>query len=487
MKIAMRFYMAALFAIAVTTAFAQGTNDDAFKQRVADAAGKYKAGNSTGALNDFLALNKEFTKNADVNSWIGFLYLRNKDAKQAIPYLESARALSPKDLEVLNNLGNAYLMGGQNARAFSTYKELIALDGNRFEAFYNMGNIQLGDKKYGAAEENYMRALKLRSDSAPVNNNLGVAQEALGKVGASLESFKKASDRMPKEATYARNAGSSAYKLKNYPDTITYLKRAMSINKQDSKTILALADAYGKTGQTGPMNELYEKYKDAFDNDFNYAFNLGVTKKETKDFDGAEVAFRKANTLNPHDGETRQNLGVILFQKRNFAAAKSFFEPMDGDGGISRTMAGKKNLAAAASRVGDFRTAVPLWSEVLASDKSDQEVRILLADALFDSGDTKAALSMYNQVLSSRAKSAAALDGIGRCNLRSNNLVSAEASFRSAILADKTFVPAYNNLAVVLEKMNKRSEAISLLVQAASMDENNADVQKNLKRMRSAG
>ena len=119
--------------------------------------------------------------------------------------------------------------------------------------------------------------------------------------------------------------------------------------------------------------------------------------------------------------------------------------------------------------------------------KTDQEVRLLLADALFDTGDTKAALGMYREILIAKPKSAAALDGIGRCSLRKASYVSAEASFRRAILADKGFVPAYNNLAVVLEKMNKRSEAIAYLEKAASMDENNADVQKNLKRMRAAG
>ena len=483
----MRFYMAALLAIAVTTAFAQNTDDNAYKQRVVDAAEKYKAGNSIGALDDFLALNKANSKNADVNSWIGFLYLRNKDAKGAIPFLENARTLRPKDLEVLNNLGNAYMMSGQNSRALSTYKDLIALDGNRFEAFYNIGNIQLADKKFGAAEESFTRALKLRSDSAQVNNNLGVAQEALGKLKPSFDSFKKASDGMPRVDTYARNAGVTAYKLKNYADTVKYLKRAMNISKQDSKTILALADAYGKTGDTKSMTYLYEKYKDAFEGDFNYSFNLGVLKKSAGDLVGAEAAFRKANSIDPKDGETRQNLGVILFQKRDFAAAKSFFMAVDGDKRITTSIAGRKNLAAAAARAGDFRTAVPIWSSILTQDKTDQEVRLLLADALFDTGDTKAALSMYNEILVAKPKSAAALDGIGRCSLRKASYVSAEASFRSAILADKGFVPAYNNLAVVLEKMNKRSEAISYLEKAASMDENNADVQKNLKRMRSAG
>ncbi len=482
----MRFYVAALLAIAVTSAFAQGTNDDAFKQRVADAAGKYKAGNSTEAMNDFMALYKENPKNADVDSWIGFLHLRNKDGKLAIPFLEQARALNPKDLEVLNNLGNAYVMAGQNARAMSAYKELIKLDGTRFQAHYNIGNIQLEERNFSGAEESFNMALKLKRDSAQILNNLGVAQDAQNKVKESFASFKAAADR-DSNPTYARNAGASAYKLKNYSDTITYLERAMKSGKQDSKTILALADSYGKMGKTDKMMDLYEKYKDAFDGDFNYFFNLGVLRKSAGNMEGAEAAFLKANQINPKDGETRQNLGVIMFKKRSFDDAKTFFEPMDGDGGITKTLEGKRNLAAAASRVGDYRTAMPIWSEILTMNKDDQEVRLLLADAMFNSGDSKASLTMYKQILAAKPNSASALDGIGRCHLRSVSYAAAEASFKSAIKADKSFVPAYNNLAVVLEKMNKRSEAIALLEKAASMDENNSDVQKNLKRMRAAG
>jgi Tfp pilus assembly protein PilF len=203
--------------------------------------------------------------------------------------------------------------------------------------------------------------------------------------------------------------------------------------------------------------------------------------------DAAETAFRHANKLNSADGDTRQNLGVVLFKKRNFDEAKSFFQPMDGDGGVAVTVEGKRNLAAAASRAGDYRTAIPLWSEILKSDKSDQEVRLLLADAMFNTGDAKAALTMYKEILSAKGNSAAAMDGIGRCHIKNASYAAAEASLRSAIKADKSFVPAYNNLAVVLEKMNKRSEAIGYLEMAARMDENNTDVQKNLRRMRSAG
>ncbi len=480
----MRFYVAALLAIAVTTAFAQGTDDNAFKQRVADAAGKYKSGNSIGALSDFMTLYGQNAKDSDVNSWIGFLHLRNKEAKKAIPFLEQARALKPKDLEVLNNLGNAYLMAGQSSRAMATYKELIALDGGRFQAYYNIGNIQLEDQKYAAAEESFMMALKLQRDSAQVVNNLAVAQEWQGKGPASMANFKKASDLMPKDPTYARNAGASAYKAKDYAMAIAYFERAMNNKNRDSKLILALGDCYGKTGRSKDMTELYDKYRDAFDGDYKYFFNVGVMKKKSGDLDGAEGAFRSANSINGKDTDTLNNLGVVLFEKRNFTDARDMFQKLVD---MDPSLKNKRNLAAAASRCGDFKTAMPIWSEILQKDASDHEVRLLLADALYDSGDAKSALGMYTAINKAKPGSAAALDGIGRCHLKNNSYAAAEASLRSAIKADKSFVPAYNNLAIVLEKMNKRTEAISLLETAMSMDGNNADVQRNLKRMRSAG
>lgn len=484
MKIAMRLYVAALLAIAVGTAFAQSTDDSAYKQRVADAAAKYKSGNASEAMSDFMKLYGENSKNADVNSWLGFLHLRNKDAKKAIPFLEGAKELNPGDLEVLNNLGNAYLLDGQKGKALSTYQALIKLDSTRFEAFYNAGNIYLDDKKFGQAESSFTQALGLRKNSAQVYNNLGVAQEGQGKLDKAAASFGKASDIEPANEAYARNAGAVAYKGKDYATAITYLERALKDGNRDKNIVLALGESYDKTGRHADLVRLYDNYQDSFAGDAKYYYNLGVMKKQNKDYDGAEEAFQKALSINSNDAGSLNNLGVIQFNKGDYSAARSSFEKLVG---IEPTYQNKKNFAAAASREGDYRAAMPVWSDLLRSNSNDQEVRLLLADALYDSGDTKAAMVMYKQILGAKPNSATALDGVGRCHLRDANYAAAEAALRSAIKADNSYVPAYNNLAVVLEKMNKRSEAIALLEKAASMDANNTDVQKNLKRMRSAG
>jgi len=71
--------------------------------------------------------------------------------------------------------------------------------------------------------------------------------------------------------------------------------------------------------------------------------------------------------------------------------------------------------------------------------------------------------------------------------LRDNRLKEAETAFRSAMQANPKLTAAYNNLAITLERRNKKKDAIIILQKAHKMDPNNADVNASLKRMRAAG
>jgi Flp pilus assembly protein TadD len=63
-------------------------------------------------------------------------------------------------------------------------------------------------------------------------------------------------------------------------------------------------------------------------------------------------------------------------------------------------------------------------------------------------------------------------------------LKEAEAAFRAAVQANPKMVAAYNNLAVTMERRNRKKDAIALLERARKIDGTNADVNANLKRMR---
>jgi Flp pilus assembly protein TadD len=123
---------------------------------------------------------------------------------------------------------------------------------------------------------------------------------------------------------------------------------------------------------------------------------------------------------------------------------------------------------------------------LVRTDPQDVQARVQLADALYRAGDYKTAKYHYNQALLQDPKNPAALNGMGLAHFRATEFNLAAASFKAAIASDATFVPAYNNLALVYEKMNKRGEAIRVLTKAHGIDANDPEVNRNLSRLKAA-
>ncbi len=109
-----------------------------------------------------------------------------------------------------------------------------------------------------------------------------------------------------------------------------------------------------------------------------------------------------------------------------------------------------------------------------------------MANALDDSGRYDQARAQYAIVAKQKRSRPEAHNGIGLYHLRRDQLKAAEAAFRMAITVAPKFIPAYNNLAVTLERANQRPRAIALLQRALTISPGDSaipDVRKNLRRM----
>lgn len=452
-----------------------------FQNRIAGAIRLYKDGKTEEAISTFEALNAENAKSPEVQSWLGFLYIRSNQPARAVPLLEAASTTNPDDLEVLNNLGNAYLMTGNDAAALVKFERLAKLNPRMFEPHYNAGNIYLGQKNWNRAAAEYRAAAAIKGDNPSVWNNLGVALDASGDDKGATDAFRRASDLSPKNGVYARNAGLGYAKMKS-ADATTYLERAVANGSSDGTVLVTLGSAYTASGQYEKAQNVYGRASAQYNDDASYWYNLGVLRSRTKDLAGSEEAYRRAAELRPEDVDTLQNYGLVLFKRGKYGLAREQFAAVRRLDPTS--VAARRNFAAAAAKSGRVGDAVPIWRETVRTEPENLLVRTDLANALYASGDYEGARYHYKQVLARKSNSAEALNGIGLLYLRDYKLPAAETSFRSAIAGDPRFTPAYNNLAIVLEKLNKKPQAIALLERAAKIDPTNADVQKNLRRLR---
>jgi len=97
-------------------------------------------------------------------------------------------------------------------------------------------------------------------------------------------------------------------------------------------------------------------------------------------------------------------------------------------------------------------------------------------------GEYDLALRAYYRAASRHGATVDVLSAIGSANLRLGRLGQAEQTLRRALEVDQTFVPALNNLGVVLAERGQWGEARRVFQSAFALDSGNSDeIRENLR------
>jgi tetratricopeptide (TPR) repeat protein len=101
---------------------------------------------------------------------------------------------------------------------------------------------------------------------------------------------------------------------------------------------------------------------------------------------------------------------------------------------------------------------------------------------LMEAGEYDLALKAYYRAAAENGMSVDVLSAVGSADLKLGRLGQAEQILRRAIQEEPTFVPAINNLGVVLMEQGKFGEARGVFQQAFELDSGNSDsIRQNLK------
>ncbi len=107
---------------------------------------------------------------------------------------------------------------------------------------------------------------------------------------------------------------------------------------------------------------------------------------------------------------------------------------------------------------------------------------MLVGDRLMEAGEYELALRSYTRAAADEGITIDTLTAIGLANLRLGRLGQAEDNFRQALDMDETFVPALNNLGVVLMEQGEYGEARRIFEQAFALDSGQSDsIRDNLR------
>ncbi|WP_159808045.1 tetratricopeptide repeat protein [Litoreibacter roseus] len=115
--------------------------------------------------------------------------------------------------------------------------------------------------------------------------------------------------------------------------------------------------------------------------------------------------------------------------------------------------------------------------------RGDSVDGLIVGHRLMEAGQFELALKAYYRAAGETGLNADVLSAIGSANLRLGRLGQSERMLREAIETDQRFVPAWNNLGVVLMETGRVGEASRVFQTAFALDSGNSDeIRENLRR-----
>ncbi|HLG93859.1 MAG TPA: tetratricopeptide repeat protein [candidate division Zixibacteria bacterium] len=153
--------------------------------------------------------------------------------------------------------------------------------------------------KTDAAIAAYEAALKASPGYADAHRNLAAAYQAKKEFAKALPHLEAVTDQ--KNADNLYDLGSLALQAKDNVKAVAIFEKANAAKPNDSKLMMALADAYKKDRQTTKAIETYKKVIAADAKNATARFNLGKIYFDDEEYVPAQGVFKQMQTNFPND------------------------------------------------------------------------------------------------------------------------------------------------------------------------------------------
>lgn len=140
-------------------------------------------------------------------------------------------------------------------------------------------------------------------------------------------------------------------------------------------------------------------------------------------------------------------------------------------------------LLAACMQTGGLGASGPKGNAAYGVNTHEKGVDgLLVGHRLMEAGEYELALKAYYRAAAEQGMTSDVLSAVGSADLALGRIGQAEDVLRRAIKEDPGFVPALNNLGVVLMEQGKPGEARVMFQQAFALDSGQSDsIRENLK------
>jgi tetratricopeptide (TPR) repeat protein len=226
---------------------------------------------------------------------LGLLEEKTELYSSARRHLGSARALGVEDTSICAPLGRVLIQLGQSEEALKELEKSVALHPNEWEPLANLAGLYVNERHKEKANElliHFWKNIEKKILDQNALERLLLAFQAVDNMVAALEVGKYLVTRYPNNSGGFVLAAQCAFTLKDIPLAKQYTEMALKETPDDSAAL----------------------------------YFHGLVLREAKDYDGALVAWQKANKINPKATDVYERIGEEYARRGDFKRAASALE-----------------------------------------------------------------------------------------------------------------------------------------------------------------
>jgi tetratricopeptide (TPR) repeat protein len=366
----------------------------------------------TSLLVVFLAFQSNFYE-------LGIKALDEKRYDAAVENFINAIAAEPKDYTLFFNLALAYSLQGKDAEAVPEYKKALEMKPDLYQANLNIGISLLRMKQSAEAVPYLTSAVAERPKEYRPNYYLGAASLGSGDSARAVQAYTSALEIDPKSPDAELGLAHALVKLNRLSDAAPHFQKAAELNPVYRDDLLELATLYEAQNQPLPAIAIYQQF--------------------------------------PENPGAAERLGALLIAAGRAAEAIPHLQAAVAK---SPTTANRAALATGYLKNNQADKALPVAEQILATDPSDFEIRMLHGRILRDQRKFQEAAQDFSLATKLKPDSPQAWSEMAVSLVMAEDYPSALSTLDklAALHAEK---PGHIYLrAIVLDKINDRKPAL---------------------------
>jgi tetratricopeptide (TPR) repeat protein len=293
---------------------------------------------------------------------LGMVLLRQKQAREAAPYLEQAAARKPKEFRPRLYLSDALFEAAEYAQAEESYKAALALDPNSAAAELGLARSQARQNRIDEASPRYRRAAELDPSLKGGLLELAELYEKAGRAAEAIPIYAQ----FPENVAVRERLGQLLVEAGRPEEAIPHLEWAVATSPTSANR-LALAQAYRRAHQPEKELPVLEQAVAADPANLDLRMAYGRELRDQRKFAEAAQQFSRVAQAKPDSVPAWNELAAMLVSLENYPQALAVLDRIRALGGET---AGHQYLRALVlDRTRDLKGALESYEKFLAASQ----------------------------------------------------------------------------------------------------------------------